>query len=96
MEKPFEYKKFLQYFLQGMLIMAPVSISVYTLYFVVSSIDGLIPIFSYIDETGKVRVQNYGLGFVVIIAAIILLGYFSSFFITSRIVSFMDKFLFIY
>lgn len=92
MEKPFEYKKFLQYFLQGMLIMAPVSISVYTLYFVVSSIDGLIPIFSYMDETGKVRVQNYGLGFVVIIAAIILLGYFSSFFITSRIVSFMDKF----
>jgi uncharacterized membrane protein len=92
MEKPFEYKKLLQYFLQGMLILAPVSISIYSLYFVVSSIDGLIPIFSYIDETGKVRVQNYGLGFIVIIAAIILLGYFSSFFITSRIVSFMDKF----
>ena len=92
MEKPFQYKKLLQYFLQGALILAPVSISVYTLYFVVSSIDGLIPIFTYIDETGMARVQNYGLGFVVIIAAIILLGYFSSFFITSRIVSFVDKF----
>jgi len=92
MEKPFEYKKLFQYFLQGALILAPVSISIYTLYFVVSSIDGLIPIFTYIDETGRARVQNYGLGFVVIIAAIILLGYFSSFFITSRIVSFMDKF----
>ncbi len=92
MEKPFQYKKLLQYFLQGALILAPVSISIYTLYFVVSSIDGLIPIFTYIDETGRARVQNYGLGFVVIIAAIILLGYFSSFFITSRIVSFMDKF----
>lgn len=92
MEKPFTYKKLLQYFLQGLLIMAPVSISIYTLYFVVSSIDGLIPIFSYTDEMGRVRVQNYGLGFVVIIAAIILLGYFSSFFITGRIVSFMDKF----
>jgi uncharacterized membrane protein len=92
MEKPFTYKKLLQYFLQGMLILAPVSISIYTLYFVVSSIDGLIPIFSYTDEMGRVRVQNYGLGFVVIIAAIILLGYFSSFFITGRIVSFMDKF----
>lgn len=92
MEKPFAYSKLLQYFLQGLLIMAPVSISIYTLYFVVSSIDGLIPIFSYIDESGKVRVQNYGLGFVVIIVAIILLGYFSSFFITGRIVSFMDKF----
>ncbi len=92
MEKPFEYKKLLQYFLQGALILAPVSISIYTLYFVVSSIDGLIPIFTYIDESGRARVQNYGLGFVVIIAAIILLGYFSSFFITGRIVSFMDKF----
>lgn len=92
MEKPFAYSKLLQYFLQGLLIMAPVSISIYALYFVVSSIDGLIPIFSYIDETGKARVQNYGLGFIVIIAAIILLGYFSSFFITGRIISFMDKF----
>ena len=92
MEKPFAYSKLLQYFLQGLLIMAPVSISIYTLYFVVSSIDGLIPIFSYTDELGRVRVQNYGLGFVVIIAAIILLGYFSSFFITGRIISFMDKF----
>lgn len=92
MEKPFQYTKLLQYFLQGLLILAPVSISIYTLYFVVTSIDGLIPIFTYVDETGRPRVQNYGLGFIVIIAAIILLGYFSSFFVTGRIVSFMDKF----
>jgi uncharacterized membrane protein len=93
MEKPFEYKKLLQYFLQGLLILAPISITIYTLYFIVSSIDGLIPIFSYIDETGRVRVQNYGLGFILIIVVVILLGYFSSFFITSRIISFMDKFM---
>lgn len=93
MEKPFEYKKLLQYFLQGLLILAPISITIYTLYFIVSSIDGLIPIFSYKDEMGRVRVQNYGLGFILIIVAVILLGYFSSFFITSRIISFMDKFM---
>lgn len=93
MEKPFEYKKLLQYFLQGLLILAPISITIYTLYFIVSSIDGLIPIFSYVDETGRVRVQNYGLGFIIIIVVVILLGYFSSFFITSRIISFMDKFM---
>ena len=92
MEKPFDYKKLLQYFLQGMLIIAPVAITIYALFFVVSSIDGLIPIFSYVDETGRVRVQNYGLGFIVIIAVIVSIGYFSSFFITGRIVSFMDKF----
>jgi uncharacterized membrane protein len=93
MEKPFEYKKLLQYFLQGVLILAPISITIYTLYFVVSSIDGLIPIFSYTDQTGRVRVQNYGLGFILIIVAVVMLGYFSSFFITSRIISFMDKFM---
>ncbi len=93
MEKPFEYKKLLQYFLQGLLILAPISITIYTLYFIVSSIDGLIPIFSYTDSMGRVQVQNYGLGFILIIVVVIMLGYFSSFFITSRIISFMDKFM---
>ena len=93
MEKPFEYKKLLQYFLQGILILAPISITFYALYFVVSSIDGLIPIFSYTDAGGQVRVQNYGLGFIIIIVVVVMLGYFSSFFITSRIISFMDKFM---
>ncbi len=92
MDKPFEYRKFFQYFLQGLLILAPVSVSIYALYFVVSGIDGLLPIFTHVDEFGNVRVQNYGLGFVIVIGAIILIGYFSSFFITGRIVSFMDKF----
>ncbi len=93
MEKPFEYTKLLQYFLQGILILAPISITFYALYFVVSGIDGLIPIFSYTDASGQVRVQNYGLGFIIIIVAVVMLGYFSSFFITSRIISFMDKFM---
>lgn len=93
MEKPFEYTKLLQYFLQGILILAPISITFYALYFVVSGIDGLIPIFSHTDASGQVRVQNYGLGFIIIIAVVVMLGYFSSFFITSRIISFMDKFM---
>jgi uncharacterized membrane protein len=91
MQKPFVFKKLLQYFLQGMLLLAPVSISIYSLYFVVSSIDGMIPIFTHVDEMGKVRVQNYGLGFMIIIAVVVVLGYISSFFITGRIVSFVDK-----
>lgn len=92
MEKPFHYKKLFQYFLQGILIMAPVFITIYALYFTVSSIDSLLPIFSTEDARGNVKVQNYGLGFIIIIAVIIMIGYFSSFFITGRIVSFMDKF----
>ena len=93
MKKSFNYKKLLQYFLQGLLILAPVAITAYSIYFVVSSIDSWIPIFTYSDHLGIVHVRNYGVGFVLIIAVIIALGYFSSFFITNRVVSFLDKLL---
>jgi uncharacterized membrane protein len=93
MDKRFRYSRLLQYFLQGLLILAPVTITCYAIYWIVSGIDNLLPIFTFTDETGKVHVQNYGVGFLIIIAFIIIIGYFSSFFITGRIVSFMDKLL---
>lgn len=91
MNNQFKFRKLLQYFLQGLLILAPVTITIYTIFIVVSTIDSWIPIFRYKDEYGIMRVQNYGLGFIIILGAVILIGYFSSFFITSRIVSFMDR-----
>lgn len=93
MKKTFNYGKLLQYFLQGLLILAPVAITFYALFFVVSTIDGWLPIFTTTDEMGRVHPQNYGLGFIIIVGFIITLGYFSSFFITGRIVSFMDRFM---
>jgi len=90
-KKGFKYTNTLQYFFQGLLIIAPIAITFYALFFVISSVDGLIPIFSTVDEYGNVHVQNYGLGIVVIIATILLVGYFSSFFITGRILSFVDN-----
>jgi len=93
METRFHYRKLLQYFLQGMLIIAPITVTIYALYFVVSTIDSSIPIFTHTDERGVVHVQNYGVGLIVILSVIILIGYFSSFFITGRIISFMDKFM---
>lgn len=93
MKKNFNYKKSLQYFLQGLLVLGPVLITAYVLYWAVSSIDNLIPIFSYTDAKGVVHVRNYGIGFVIIIAFLIVIGYISSFFITNRFVSFFDKLL---
>lgn len=89
----FRYKKIFDYFLQGILVLAPVAITGYALYFIVSTIDSWIPIFTYTDEKGMVHVQNYGLGFIVIIVALIVIGYVSSFFITGQIVSFIDRIL---
>ena len=93
MKTRFHYKKLLQWFLQGMLVIAPITITVYAMYAVISTIDGWIPIFTHIDEKGVVHVQNYGVGLIIILSVIILIGYFSSFFITGRIISFMDKFM---
>ena len=93
MKKTFDYRKMLQYFLQGLLILGPVTITAYFIYWAVSSIDGLIPIFTYTDAQGIVQVRNYGFGFVVIIFFLITIGYFSSFCITSRFLSFFDRLL---
>ena len=93
MKQQFTYRKFFQYFLQGLLILAPITITAYAIFWVVTSIDSLLPIFTYTDIQGNVKVQNYGIGFLVIIVALIVIGYFSSFFITGRVVSFVDRIL---
>ena len=87
----FSYRKLFQYFLQGLLIIAPITITIYAIYWVVSGIDDMVPLFTQIDESGKVHVRNYGLGFVIVILAICFIGYFSSFFIKLRMFSLFDS-----
>jgi len=87
----FQFGKLFQYFLQGLLVIAPVAITLYAVYWVVSSIDSLLPIFTATGEDGKIYIRNYGLGFVIIIAAIILIGYLSSFFIKNRVFNLFDS-----
>lgn len=86
----FRFSKLLQYFLQGLLVIAPIAITIYTVYWVVSSIDSQIPLFTSKDENGKIYVQNYGLGFLIVIAAIILIGYLSSYFFHNRLFNLFD------
>ncbi len=93
MKRSFRYKKVFQYFLQGLLVLAPVAITAYAIFWTVTTIDSLIPIFTYTDSRGIVRVQNYGIGILLIIVILIIIGYFSSFFITARIINFFDKLL---
>lgn len=91
MTNKFELRKLLQYFLQGLLVLAPVLITFYVLFYVVTAIDDLLPIFTVTDTRGEVKVQNYGLGFIIIIFIIIVIGYFSYFIISNRIIIFFDK-----
>ena len=83
MPQSIRYQKGIQYFLQGLLILAPVSITIYAIYIVFDKIDGILrPVINF-----------PGLGFVLIIGLVILVGYLSSFFMMSRILSLIDKLL---
>jgi uncharacterized membrane protein len=97
-KEPFRWKKVVQYFLQGLLIIAPIAITGYAIYWVVTTVDNWIPIFRepVRDVDGKLigyEVKNYGLGFVIILAAVIAIGYLSSFFIQSRLFNLFDHWL---
>lgn len=87
------WKKVLQYFLQGLLVTAPVAITIYLIYWFISSIDSWLPIYTVTDAAGNITNRNYGLGFVIIICALIVIGYLSSNFITSRVFSLFDRWL---
>ncbi len=76
-------QRLLQYFLQGLLILGPVSITVYFIYVVFASVDNIL----------RPVINIPGLGFLIIIAFIVLIGYFSSFFLLERFLSFMDHIL---
>jgi len=94
----FKWKKVIQYFLQGLLIIAPLAITIYAIYWVITTVDNWVPIFreAVRDVDGKItgyEVKNYGLGFVIILAGIIIIGYLSTFFIQSRLFTLFDHWL---
>lgn len=91
MKEKFMLKKILQYFLQGLLVISPVLVTFYLLYSLITYFDNLLPIFTYKDAQGNIKVQNYGLGLVIIVGFLILVGYFSYFFISNKLIQYFDK-----
>ena len=96
--EPFRWKSIAKYLLQGLLVIAPIAVTIYAIYWVVSTVDNWLPIFrqpvkDFEGHTIGYEVKNYGLGFVIVIVSVILIGYLSSFFIQSRIFSLFDKWL---
>lgn len=87
------WKALLKYFFQGLLITAPIAITVYVFYSIFTKIDSWLPIFKVTDEQGNTHVRNYGLGVVMLLAGILLIGYLSSFFIKSRVYNMFDNWL---
>ena len=84
--------------MQGLLILAPISITIWTVVSVFNWIDGILPNLVYslapkllgTDVTGAPR-RIPGLGFVVFIGIALIVGYISPNFIVSRVVDFFES-----
>ncbi len=83
MKSRIRYQRALQYFLQGLLILGPVAITIYFIYAVFDKIDSIL----------RPAINIPGLGFVIIIGFIILVGFLSSFFLMGRLLAILNKLL---
>lgn len=83
MKSKIRYQRALQYFLQGLLILGPVAITIYFIYAVFDKIDSIL----------RPVIDIPGLGFVIIIGFIILVGFLSSFFLMGRLLAILNKLL---
>ncbi|MDF2190737.1 DUF502 domain-containing protein [Paraflavitalea sp. CAU 1676] len=93
-------KKMFQYFLQGLIILAPIAITIYAVTALFNFVDGILPsliqkIFPHLIEADKEgnTIKIPGLGFALVMLIVILVGYISSSFIVSRLVELFDKIL---
>lgn len=93
----FEWRKLLQYFFQGVVIIAPIGITLYVVVWLFNIIDNILPNLLYdffpklmSEPNGTIR-SIPGLGFILVIVLVGLIGWVSSSFMVSRIVEVLDK-----
>jgi uncharacterized membrane protein len=92
------FKKIFRYFLQGLIILAPIAITIYAVTVLFNFIDSILPdlianTFPQLlqtDEKGNVRTIP-GVGFVLVVLIVIGVGYVSSSFIVGRLVELFDN-----
>jgi uncharacterized membrane protein len=90
--------KLFQYFLQGLIILAPIAITVFAVTSLFIWVDGILPNLIHkffpallgIDDNGNPK-HIPGLGFIVVIILVLLVGYISSSFIVAKLVDLFDS-----
>lgn len=90
-------KKLLQLFLQGLIVLAPIGITLWVVVGLFRLVDGFLPnllntLFPDLlkkDVAGNVS-NLPGLGFVVVVALVLLVGWLSSLFVVGRLVEVLD------
>lgn len=92
------WRRLLQYFFQGLVVLAPIGITAYAVLWLFRTVDNILPNILHelfpttwsTDATGSLR-RIPGLGFLVVLFIVLFVGWLSSFFFISRLVHVFDK-----
>src|SRR3954465_7955412 len=85
------WKNLLQYFFQGLIIIAPLGITLYAVLWVFNTIDSILPnILNYLFPNIIEPVHIPGLGFILAVLLVLLIGKLSSSFFLGRFVELID------
>lgn len=94
----FPGRNLFQYFFQGLVVLAPIGITVYAVLWLFTTVDNILPniidaVFPHaLENNGAGEIERVpGLGFVVVIAIVIFVGWSSSSFFFGRLVHVFDK-----
>ena len=95
----FSFKNIIQYFFQGIIVIAPIAITLYVVIWMFNLVDNFLPDILYTlfpkwmtAPDGSLRTIP-GLGFLLVVIVVTIIGWLSSSFIVSKILSLLDKLL---
>lgn len=77
------YKKILHYFLQGVIILAPIAVTASALYWIFEKIDSIL----------RPYIQIPGIGFIAILVSVFLIGWISNLFLMGRLIDIFNHWL---
>jgi uncharacterized membrane protein len=96
--KPFRPAKFINYFFQGLIILAPIVITAWAVISLFNFVDGILPNLLHVLFPDFVKISSQGepekipgLGFLVVVLIVLTVGYISSLFFVSKFVDLFDR-----
>ena len=95
--KPFRPAKLVNYFFQGLIILAPIVITAWAVLSLFNFVDGILPNLIHVLFPDLVKLNPQGdpekipgLGFLVVVVIVLMVGYVSSLFFVSKFVDLFD------
>lgn len=90
--------RLLQFFFQGLIVIAPIGITIWVVLGLFNTVDNILPNFIHailpnvVPKDAEGNLQKIpGLGFIVVIVLVISIGWISSLFVVGRLVEVLDK-----